>query len=114
MKLTKLKLKKLIKEEMALINEADIGTKSATAKKAQKLFDLLVRKYSEVFQALAKDPVASKQFISYIASVLKVDLTKATEQSAVKAQAAKIGVGKEKAPEAAAALDKSTKDPSKP
>jgi len=108
MKFSKSELNNIIKEEISsLLDEVDqeaspakpeVATQSVAAKKAQKLMDILIDRRPKIFQALAKDPIGANQFVSYIANKLKVDLTKATAQSAIKTQAQRIGIGKDPSP----------------
>ena len=74
--------------------EKEVTTKATSAKRAQIVMDKVLKLRPKIFQALAKDPKAASQFVSYIANKLNVDLTATTAQSAVKTQAKRIGVGK--------------------
>jgi len=81
-------------QSLAATPEKEVATKATSAKRAQIVMDKVLKLRPKIFQALAKDPKAASQFVSYIANKLNVDLTATTTQSAVKTQAKRIGVGK--------------------
>ena len=97
MKFTKSELVNIIKEELAHFNE--IETKASAAKMAQRIIDTMIKQKQGVFEALAKNPVAARQVVGYLASVLKVDLSDTTDQRAVGVQAKRMGAGKDEQPE---------------
>jgi ribosomal protein L17 len=91
MKFTKSELVNIIKEELAHFNE--IETKASAAKMAQRIIDTMIKQKQGVFEALAKNPVAARQVVGYLADILGVDLTDTSDQRAVGVQAKRMGVG---------------------
>ena len=97
MKFTKSELINIIKEELAHLKE--IETKASDAKMAKRIIDTMIKQKKGVFEALAKNPVAARQVVGYLASILNVDMSDTKAQRAVGVQARRMGAGKDEQPE---------------